>query len=390
MNVFFLPQSAKELKKGKKSAKECERGKNAFFGGYILPTEMEKSAKILLGVSAVIATGLLFLKGKSLVNFADKLKITPKIDGGVKRISFKSSALNIPVAVDFENNTDQEVTVAVSNVNLLYNGKEVGSLKPNTQSVLIKKNATSTLQNIIVQIPLTNLLSVAGSIITSLITSQDYNKIVNNISADITCIINNSLVYSFTEKFGDTNDVAVSGLGLVAKKVRKLKSFKDYEHLIPAKSELKYRDLVVVPNGEVEETVALMHKVAKEYASDTAILAKALKKDNLKDTLQNIFNFVYHYIQYKQDNRFIEQVRTPLRTLWDRQGDCDCFATLIGSILHNLNIPFKFRIAAYDGKKNYQHVYVIVPYVDGYYVCDPVLDTCFDEKQPSKYKDFEI
>jgi hypothetical protein len=88
------------------------------------------------------------------------------------------------------------------------------------------------------------------------------------------------------------------------------------------------------------------------------------------------------------DDRFIEQVRRPLRCLYDKKGDCDCYATLIGSMLENLNIPYKFRIAAYNGNENYQHVYVIVPNGTGYYTCDPVVDRFNYEKPPSKTKDF--
>ena len=78
----------------------------------------------------------------------------------------------------------------------------------------------------------------------------------------------------------------------------------------------------------------------------------------------------------------VEQVRRPLRTLYDQKGDCDCFATLIGSILENLGIKYKFRVAAYQ--RGWQHDYVIVPYENGYYTVDPVLDQCFAEKKPTR------
>lgn len=129
-----------------------------------------------------------------------------------------------------------------------------------------------------------------------------------------------------------------------------------------------------------------MREVAERYKSDTATLAQRLNKDGLKETLQNIWNFVYTYIQYVPDSRVREQVRRPLRTLYDQQGDCDCYATLIASMLINLNIPYHFRIAAYSAGR-YQHVYVVVPHDGGYYVVDPVLDKCFAEKTPSKFFD---
>ena len=123
---------------------------------------MEKGTKILFGFGVFALGAYLLAKGSSLFSFVNSLQITPKIDGGVKRINFKGSNLNIPVAVDFTNNTQEEVTISISNVILKYNDVAVGSLKPNTQKVLIKRNATSTLQNIVVTIPLTNLLQCAG------------------------------------------------------------------------------------------------------------------------------------------------------------------------------------------------------------------------------------
>ena len=87
---------------------------------------------------------------------------------------------------------------------------------------------------------------------------------------------------------------------------------------------------------------------------------------------------------------FQEQVRRPLRTLYDQKGDCDCYATLIGSMLYNLGIPFKFRIAEYANKGYYQHVYVIVPYSGGYFTVDPVLDNFNQEKPTTNHKDFQL
>ena len=137
---------------------------------------MGKGIKTLLLLAAGLTGGYLLLKGKSLISFVEQLMITPRIDGGVKRINFKNSALNIPVALDFENNTEQEVTISISNVILKYNNVVVGSLKPNTQKVLIKKNAKSTLSNIVVSIPLSNLVQVAGAMVQSLITTQNSTR----------------------------------------------------------------------------------------------------------------------------------------------------------------------------------------------------------------------
>lgn len=356
---------------------------------------MEKGFKIIGFI--LLGGGLCYAvsKGLSYLNFAKDLVCTPKIDGGLKNIKFRNSQLRIPIAVSFENKTDKELTIGLSNIVLRYNGNEVGNLKANDKSVKVERYKTSTLSGLVVAIPLTSLLKYAGQAISSLITTQNFGTIVSNLSADISFILNNAIICKFTQKFGESTDFdtsgnvkGFSGLGVTASRPRKLKPFKDYEMYIPPKSELYHRNLILFPNGGVEDTVELMKKVAKEFAPDTRMLAEHLRRGTLNATLQSIFDFVYNYIQYEQDSTTTEQVRRPLRTLWDRKGDCDCFATLIGSILTNLGIPFKFRVAAYNGRENFQHVYVIVPTGAGYKVCDPVLDRCFTEKPPTKTMDF--
>ena len=193
---------------------------------------------------------------------------------------------------------------------------------------------------------------------------------------------------SYTKKSTDTPTAAVSGLGLVAASQRKIRDISDYIAYIPPRENLKYNDHIVHPDGTVRDTGELMRAVVEKYYTDVTQLAKHLKRDTLKDTLQSIWDFVYTHIQYVPDSRVREQVRRPLRTLYDQKGDCDCFATLIGALLRNLDIEFKFRIAAYSAGR-YQHVYVVVPLesTDQYWVVDPVLDKCFAEKPTSKFFD---
>ena len=174
-------------------------------------------------------------------------------------------------------------------------------------------------------------------------------------------------------------------MGLCAASLRKIGSINDYIAYLPSIDKLEHEDKIVKANGTVQDTAAIMHAVVDKYKDDTKQLANWLKRSNLKDTLQSIFNFVYGYIQYVPDSRVVEQVRRPLRTLYDQKGDCDCYATLIASILTNLGIDYEFRIAAYE--RDWQHVYIIVPHSSGYYVVDPVLDKCFAEKKFSKNLD---
>lgn len=153
------------------------------------------------------------------------------------------------------------------------------------------------------------------------------------------------------------------------------------------------KDRVIIQDGEVNDTVDLMKKVVWKYINDTKKIAEYLKGRSLRETGENIWNFLYNHIQYKLDKRGLEQLRRPLRSWAERNTgiDCDCFSIFVSSILTNLKIPHNFRIARYD-QDVFQHVYVIVPYEngDGYYTIDCVLSRFNYEKPFTEKKDFTM
>lgn len=142
---------------------------------------------------------------------------------------------------------------------------------------------------------------------------------------------------------------------MIAQHKRQLKSGKQYDHLIPNANfqNTKLSDLI-----EVGYTVKSMQNIVRATHTDVARLAQVLKGNTITQTCSNIFNFVYHHIQYVKDKTGIEEIRTPARIWADRKGDCDCYSTLIGAILYSLQIPFAFRITKYSA--DWQHVYIIV------------------------------
>lgn len=152
-------------------------------------------------------------------------------------------------------------------------------------------------------------------------------------------------------------------------------------------------DRIIIEDGEVEETVDLMKKVVWKYINDTKQVANYLKGNTLRNTCENIWNFLYHHIQYKLDKKGLEQLRRPNRSWAERKTgiDCDCFSIFVSSILTNLKIQHRFRITKYN-QDVYQHVYVIVPIsgTKGYYTIDCVLSQ-FDYEKPFKQqKDFDM
>jgi hypothetical protein len=154
------------------------------------------------------------------------------------------------------------------------------------------------------------------------------------------------------------------------------------------------QDKVIRPEGKarLHHTINLIKQIVRDTKGDTALLAKTLKAEKLKDTCENIWNFVYKHIQYTRDKVGVEQVRRPSRTWADRKTgvDCDCYTVFISSVLSNLNIPHKVRITKYGGKPYFQHIYPIVPIGTGYLTLDCVTDQFNYEVPYSEAKDFDM
>lgn len=158
---------------------------------------------------------------------------------------------------------------------------------------------------------------------------------------------------------------------------------------------------VILRDAGIEETLELVQRVARKYAFQTAKLAPKLRRDSLDATLSAIWHFVYEHIQYRLDDPGEEQVRRPIRTWQDRQRgvDCEDYSVFISSILLNLGIPHKLRIAAYA--HGWQHIYIVVPKPGiplsrelenrrDYYVLDCVKDEYNLEHPPTKTRDYPM
>ena len=182
----------------------------------------------------------------------------------------------------------------------------------------------------------------------------------------------------------------VGTLGVVASKKRTLKPGTQYDAYFPKPS---YSDPLLTPQGENIDTIAtFIPRIVRDTLADTKRIAVVLKGASIADTCAKIFAFVYDHIQYELDSPHEEQIRRPSRTWADRRGDCDCYTTLISSILTNLSIPHYLRMSAYSPARGYQHIYVIVPKKynfigarGSYWVIDPVLDKFDSEKTPMLY-----
>lgn len=165
---------------------------------------------------------------------------------------------------------------------------------------------------------------------------------------------------------------------------RKVKSGKEYDHFFPKPTG---RTQTVQRNANVGHTVSFIPTVVMKTLYQTEQISGYLKGRNKYETCKNIWHFVYDHITYQKDAHGLEQVRSPSRAWADRhQGiDCDCYTTLISSILTNLKIPHIYRITKYKDD-NWQHIYPIVPINDNEYITIDCVVKRFNYEEPYKEK----
>lgn len=170
---------------------------------------------------------------------------------------------------------------------------------------------------------------------------------------------------------------------------RNIREGAEYFKHFPGNS-LRNKDTTMHDMGSVFDTISAMEKVVKLSLDDTKSIAPELQGKDLKDTCNKVWDWCYNHFQYNLDTPGVEELRTPARS-WENRGykagkgegiDCDDFSILVSSILTHLQIGHSFRMAKYNGKNYFQHIYVVVPskkganmnYGGDYYTIDPVVD----------------
>ena len=176
---------------------------------------------------------------------------------------------------------------------------------------------------------------------------------------------------------------------MIAKEKRNIKSGIEFNQLFP---KARLEEITVKRNANVGHTVKFIPKVVQETLFHTAKIAAHLQASSLRATCNNIWNFVYEHIAYKKDEDGKEQVRSPARAWHDRSTgvDCDCYTVFISSILSNLRIPHRLRIAKYSAD-HFQHIYPIVPLSNGEYIILDCVVKEFNYEEPyTEKKDFTM
>jgi hypothetical protein len=361
-------------------------------------TRTDTSVKKILGTLAVVAA---IGGGFYLIKKGKKLLAGAKMNFAL--LGFRIHKMNLQevkfaVKLRCYNPTKAPITLAVNQVVANYKGTAVAYSTPDIKGLAIEAGKQAE-PEILFDVPYMNLM---GSGLTLKVLANT-NQLKKDMTFTLTITINGETItttQSLTEE-QDMNGLATGNLGIVSGP-RNTQNGKKFNHLIKRADGQE----VFVKNGNVIETVENCIEIIGSHFREVEELASMLQGDSLKDTCRNIFNFSYTYLQYQKDDDGTEQLRTPARSWLDGQIkfkqkgnlsagiDCDDYSIFVGSLLKNLGIPFKLRITKYDGKKNFQHIYAIVPAVgdsEDEIVIDPVLSK-FDYQKPYSFEksDFDM
>lgn len=152
----------------------------------------------------------------------------------------------------------------------------------------------------------------------------------------------------------------------------------------------EYKKNVEYYQGSNEDIIATIEKnflpASKSVKQNN--FYKQFKGRNLKDTCENVWNFVKDNVRYKADTIDEQKIKLPARLLADAEGDCKSMALACASIMSNLIDTNKgenvgFRYTSYRNNPTPTHVYCIVN--DGQYILDCVWHS-FNKQKDYKYK----
>ena len=292
--------------------------------------------------------------------------------------------------ITFYNPENNSLDVQFKQIKVFRNQSQVAFTNPTQNNFRIPARGHININNTEIIVPGRYLLDMLNLFTDWLLANKEQKakvtaQFIQELSFKVLVNINGHEV----EKVIPANG-SVTGLGVIAEFKRKIYKGSKFDKLFP---KAQNKGLLITSDGDVEQTVKSMLEMVDTYKNETKTFAQFIRKKTFKskyEIARFIWNFMYQTIQYKPDAEGVEQLRTPARVWHDRRSgvDCDCYSNFIASTLHNLNIPFKFRLTKYGGRSYFQHVYVVIPDKEKEIIIDVVLDQFNAEKPYSEKKDF--
>lgn len=109
---------------------------------------------------------------------------------------------------------------------------------------------------------------------------------------------------------------------------------------------------------DIMDAISFADKKSGVYTKD---FARQLQGLPVMDIAKALWNSLKTKITYREDGLGVQDIKSP-GALWEsKTGDCKSFSVFTGSVLQNLDIPYAYRYAGYQGSSTYRHVYIVIP-----------------------------
>jgi len=119
------------------------------------------------------------------------------------------------------------------------------------------------------------------------------------------------------------------------------------------------KQTIMYQKGKTEDIISSVISVFEESKEQIQELSQSFKADTVRETCNNIAEYVINNFKYRVDPDGEQWIRTPARLLKDREADCKSFSLFVCAALSNLGIKNGFRFVSYTGDKQYTHVYTV-------------------------------
>lgn len=140
-------------------------------------------------------------------------------------------------------------------------------------------------------------------------------------------------------------------------------------------ADVRHQKEVLYQHGDTENIINVMMK-ADGLPLPPSVQAFARQFPPTLEGLKMLYDWVTLNVHYVADPAGWQLVRTPARTLYDREADCKSLSLLIGAVLKVQGIPFYYEFVSYNlFDATPKHVYVVALSVGKEVVLDTVYTT---------------
>lgn len=145
---------------------------------------------------------------------------------------------------------------------------------------------------------------------------------------------------------------------------------------------------IYIPYGDTGDIIYAIKEADKESAKFTRDFAPLFNSSSQLLTCKRVFDFVLQNITHQVDATGTQLVKSPSQTVHTGIADCKSMGLLVGSLLKNLGIKFRYRLTAYTASraksKLVSHIYCVAMIYSGDVAMDTVWQI-FDSEKPYLY-----